>query len=236
MFAFGASSWGLGKRIARIDAGRGSDERGVVLLRRRRGAESRNHPLRATRRLTMRRWPSSTRLRRSTRRSSAVDCAGPLPRAVPSQLLDRSPRSGNWSNGGVRHAAFAGSSGCRSTRRCSTTRVSRRTATAAHARSRARVLSSLLGLAEVKRLLRPSIFGRWNDVEGLGVEEELPSEEPALGRIPGNGRVIRLSPGATAKSTSARPSAEASATPSASGCASDRGRIGWTKTVGGLSR
>src|SRR5664279_2007347 len=38
-------------------------------------------------------------------------------------------------------------------------------------------LSSLLGLPEVKELLkRRAFFGRWNAVESLGVDEELPSQ------------------------------------------------------------
>ncbi len=43
-------------------------------------------------------------------------------------------------------------------------------------------LSSLLGLPEVKGILSAEhFFGRWNAVESLGVDEELPSQE-RLGR------------------------------------------------------
>ena len=116
---------------------------------------------------------------------------------------------------GVRHAVSLVRRAVGSTSRCSTPRGFRRTATAC---SRTKIaqgfLSSLLGLPEVKRLLSArGFFGRRNDVEGVGVDEELPSQELPRAKTRGTARTNRLRPGATAKGTSGRPSGRTGRTP-----------------------
>ena len=82
----------------------------------------------------------------------------------------------------------------------------------AHARDRARVSVFASRPAGGKGAFeRRAFFGRWNDVESLGVDEELPSQG-LLGRRSGE-RPGRAATGAMAKSTSARPSDRTRRTP-----------------------
>ena len=172
----------------------------------------------------MRRWPSSTRVfRRFTRISGAVDSAGAIAArcAVAASLFDPLGAA-IGRTAGVRHAvslvrrAVDRRGGVRRLELLEEPRP------LAHARSRARVsvFAPRPGGGKAASEHR-AFFGRWNDVEGLGVEEELPSQEPALGRRPGE------RPGRSASARAQRRSRlpqdqalEASATPSASGCAS----------------
>ena len=109
----------------------------------------------------MRLWLGSTRgFRRFTRGSDVPRlrrsaCCGP--RCCSFSI--RSARSGSWSNGWSSTCCFAGSSGLRSTRRCSTPRPSRRTATAcSRTRSRRSFCLRFIGLPEVKGLLSGEHF------------------------------------------------------------------------------
>ena len=120
----------------------------------------------------MRRWPNSTRaFRRFTRgagarRSRRSACCGPRRRS----FSIRSAWNGSWSNGWSSTFCFAGSSGCRSTRRSSTRRTfSKYSRPLAHTRSRAR--TSVFGPSACPRwrglLSAEHFFGRRNAVEGL---------------------------------------------------------------------
>jgi hypothetical protein len=117
------------------------------------------HPLRAMRRLT------NAALAELDARFPALYEGIGRPSIPPERLLraslcsfsSRSARSGRWSNGWSSTCCFAGSSGLRSTRGCSTPRPSRRTATAC-SRTRLRKSSSLLGLPEMKGLLSAEHF------------------------------------------------------------------------------
>ena len=147
-----------------------------------------NHPLRAMRRLT-----NAALAELDASFSALYEDIG-RPSIPPERCCAlcccsfsiRSARSGNWSNGWSSTCCFADLSGCRSTRRCSTPRASEEPRPLAHARSRARVsvFAPRPGGGKAASEHR-EFFGLWNDVEGLGVEEELPSQEPALGRRPG---------------------------------------------------
>ena len=160
-----------------------------------------------------------------------------LLRATLLQLLYRSARSGNWSNGWSSTCCFAGSSGCRSTRICSTPRPSSRNRDRLLTHEIAQeFLSSLLGLPEVKRL-EEGPGGGWADLyRRLGFQDKLVAPSMSaehfsvdgtllkawasmksfrpkgrLGRRSGNGPGFRR--GATAKSTSARPGDRTQPTP-----------------------
>ena len=179
-----------------------------------------NHPLRAMRRLTTRRWPSSAQGFPGFARGSGVprlrrsDCCA----LCCCSFSIRSARSGQWVERLEFDMLFRWFVGLMIDEKVfDGFDLLEEPRPSAHPRDRARVSvfapwpAGGEGASE-----RRAFFGRWNDVESLGVDEELPSEG-RLGRRPevrpDPARAIRLNRGAMAKSTFARRSGRTRPTP-----------------------